>query len=166
MSFNSTNPAKFSNQKESNEVFNFNGQGNYNGYGIPAGLYYTNTLKTLSGYYNDKKGLSFDLFVSANQSDIDYFTDITKEYKLARLDSGNQGDSTIFESNGNYYFTFEDWMLPKDLKVGDKVKITGRIRSYNNSQGVEIKPWVSPENPGQYESTSQGIFQISSAKKI
>jgi hypothetical protein len=166
LSFSSTNPAKFSNQKENNEVFGYNGFGSFNGYGIAAGLYYTNTLKTLSGYYNDKKGLGYDLFVSTNPADIDYFTDITKEYKVVKLDSGNQGDSAVFESNGSYYFTYEDWMLPKDMKVGDKLKITGKIRSYNNSQGVEIRPWVSPENQGQYESTSQGIFQIGSAKKI
>jgi hypothetical protein len=165
MSFSSTNPAKFANSAENNAVYN-NGFGGFNGYGIPAGLYYTNTLKTLSGYYNDKKGLGYDLFVSANPADIDYFTDITKEYKVVKLDSGNQGDSAVFESNGSYYFTYEDWTLPKDMKVGDKLKITGKIRSYNNSQGVEIKPWVSPENQGQYESTSQGIFQIGSAKKI
>lgn len=166
--FGSTNPTKFSNQAESNIAYNNNGMygmGNSN-YGLPAGLYYTNKLNTLTGSYSDKKGANYDLFVSATQADIDYFADQTKELKVLRIDSGNPGDTTMFEQNGKYYFTYEDWKIPKDTKVGDKLKITGKIRSFNNSQGIEIKPYIDQNNPNVYESTSQGIFQISDVKKI
>jgi hypothetical protein len=161
--FNSQNAIQFSNQNESNTAYQNN---NFIGYSIPAGLYYTNKLNTLSGYYSDKKGGNYDLFVSATQADIDYFIDQTKELKVLKLDSGNSGDTTIFEQNGRYYFTYEDWKIPKDIKVGEKLQITGKIRSYSSPQGIEIKPWVNEQNPNVYESTSQGIFQISDVKKI
>lgn len=166
-SFNSTNPVKYANQQENNSAYNQNGMyGTSNLYGLPAGLYYTNKLNTMTGYYSDKKGIGYDIFVSATTYDIDNFLDQTKDVKVVKLDSGNQGDTTMFEQNGKYYFTYEDWKIPKDIKIGDKLKITGKIRSYNNSQGLEIKPWTNEQNPGQYESTSQGIFQISEVKKV
>jgi hypothetical protein len=163
LGFNNQNPYKFVNQNEQNIA---NQNYTFVGYSIPAGLYYTNTLRTLSGYYSDKTGQSYDLFVSSTQSDIDNFIDETKELEVIKLDSGNPGEVTMFEQNGKYYFTYEDWKIPKDIKVGDKLKITGKIRSFNNPQGFEVKPWVNEQNPGKYESTSQGIFQISDVKKI
>jgi hypothetical protein len=168
LSFSSTNTRKFANMAENNSL-NDQGYLGMNGssfISLPAGQYYTNTIRTMTGYYSDKKYNSYDLFVSSDQTDIDNFVEQTKDLKVAKLDSGNQGDSTMFEQNGKYYFTFEDWKIPKDIKIGDKLKITGKIRSYNNSQWIEIKPYTDQNNQGQSETTSQGIFQISDVKKV
>jgi hypothetical protein len=161
LSFNVQNPTKFTNQNEQNNLY----QGGFNYvYGIPAGVYYTNTIKTMGGYYSDKKFGNYDLFVSSVPADIDNFVERKLEAKVIKLDDGMSGNSTFFEQNGNYFFSYEDWMF-KDLKVGDKVSIIGKIRSFNNSQSLEVQPWKD-NNPGIYESTSQGIFQITDVKKI
>jgi hypothetical protein len=162
LNFNLQNPTKYTNQSQQNSIYQ---NGNDYAYGIPAGVYYTNTIKTMGGYYNDKKYGNYDLFVSSNQADINVFTDKSIEVKVVKVDDGNNGSTTIFEQNGNYFFTFEDWKLPKDIKVGDKLKIIGKIRSYSSSQSIEIQPWKDTF-PGVYESTSQGIFQITDLKKI
>ncbi len=162
LSFNLQNPAKYTNQNQQNNLY----QNNYSySYGIPAGVYYTNSIKTMAGNYSDKKNANYDLFVSYEPADIADFVDKSIEVKVVKLDDGNIGNATIFEQNGNYFFTFEDWKV-KDFKVGDKIKITGKIRSFINSQSFETKPFVDPNNQGQYESTSQGIFQISDVKKV
>ena len=161
LSFNTPNPVKFTNQNQQNGLFQ---NGNNYTYGIPAGVYYTNSIKTMGGFYSDKKFGQYDLFVSSNQSDIEDFTEKVIDVKVVKLDDGNPGNSTIFEQNGNYFFTYEDWKA-KDLKIGDKVKITGKIRSFNNPQSLEVQPWKD-NIPGIYESTSQGIFQISDVKKL
>ena len=121
----------------------------------------------MGGYYTEKNSStnSYDIFVSAEPADIADFTDKVIEAKVAKLDDGNPFNSTIFEQNSNYYFTYEDWKT-KDLKVGDKVKITGKIRSFNTAQVIELKPYIDQDNPGIFESTSAGIFQISDIKKI
>jgi hypothetical protein len=168
LSFGSTNPRKFANMAENNSLNDqgYLGMGGSSFTSLPAGQYYTGTIRTMTGFYYDKKQNSFDLFVSSDQTDIDNFVDQTKDLKVVRLDTGNPGDATLFEQNGKYYFSYEDWKIPKDTKVGDKLRITGKIRSYNNSQWIEVKPYIDQNNQGQNETTSQGIFQISEAKKV
>jgi hypothetical protein len=166
ISFVYPNPLKFANNAENQSVNNQFGNGYYMGWGIQAREYYTNTLKTLSGSYSDNKFNYYDLFISTEPKDIDYFQDISKEYKVLKLDSGSQGDITMLESDGKYYFTFEDWKIPKDTKIDDKLMVSGKIRSFSSQQGIEIKPWISEQQQGEYQQTNQGIFQISSVKKI
>jgi hypothetical protein len=157
--FTITNPERYFTNAE---IIAINNQQNFNNKSIPSGLYYTKTLRTLSGSYTDKKGTPFDLFVSSNGSDIDNFVDITKDLIVRKLDNGQPFESTIFEDNGKFYFTLEDWKIPKNVKIGDKVKVTGKVRSYNYSYGFN----TAQEPNYNYESTSQGFFQVKEVKKI
>jgi predicted extracellular nuclease len=155
-----TKQGKYSNNKESE--LNYSQNNSYSN-SIPSGLYYTKTLETLLGFYTNKKGVPYDFYVSSNNDNIDQIkTDITKEFVVRKLDNGQPFESTIFEENGRYYFTIEDWKIPKDIKVGDKVSVTGKVRTYNNQYGFNI----SQEPDYKYESTNQGFFQIKEVKKI
>jgi hypothetical protein len=165
--FSTFNSPVMQNSEEQQRVYN-SGLYNYSG-GISAGLYYNNKIKTLAGFYREKiyTGKEYDMFVSANQADIDNFVEVTKELTIVNLKNPELYQQVMFEKEGKYYFTYEDWKIPKDIKKGDKVKVIGKLRSYVNPVSFNLnEPTGNDYSNVKSEGSNQGFFQISDVKKI
>jgi hypothetical protein len=156
--------AKFSNSKESADVYS---TGTYNyASGVTAGLYYTNKLTTLSGFYNtNNNGSQYDLFISNDEQMTANYPIQKLEFEVAQLNTESQYDTLMLKRAESYYFTNENWKIPKDIKVGDKLSITGKIRDYLSTQtfGLSLD---GQNDSSKWQPTSQGIFQITEVKKI
>lgn len=126
-------------------------------YGVSAGNYYNKSFKKLVGIYTDIKNNPNDIYIYASESEMKNVQPITKTLSYFRTD----GDSAYLNDGDNYYFTNELWKLPKDLKQGDKIKVTGKLRNYNMTKYFTIK-----DNPFEGQQTNQGFFQIIKAEKI
>lgn len=165
--FSTFNPPVMQNSEDQQKVYN-SGLYNYSG-GISAGIYYNNKIKTLAGFYREKvyTGKEYDMFVSANQIDIDNFVEVSKELKVVNLKNSELYQQVMFEKDGKYYFTYEDWKMPKDIKKGDKVIVTGKLRSYVNPVSFSLnEPIGNDYSNVKSEGSNQGFFQISSVKII
>jgi hypothetical protein len=145
------NPNIFNEADSQKQVFN-----NYV-YGVSAGNYYNKTFTKLIGVYTDVKNNPNDIYIYSNEADFKNVQPITKTLTYFKTD----GDSVFLNDGNNYYFTNELWKLPKDLKQGDKIKVTGKLRNYNM-----IKYFTIKENPFEGQQTNQGFFQITKVEKI
>jgi hypothetical protein len=145
------NPNIFNETDSQKQVFN------NNNYGVSAGNYYNKTFTKLIGIYTDVKNNPNDIYIYSNETDYKNVQPITKTLTYFKAD----GDSIFLNDGANYYFTNESWKLPKDLKQGDKIKVTGKLRNYNM-----IKYFTIKENPYEGQQTNQGFFQITKAEKV
>jgi hypothetical protein len=130
---------------------------NNNFYGVSAGVYYNKTFSKLIGTYTDVKNNFNDIYIYSSETDYKNVQPITKTLTYFKAD----GDSIFLNDGANYYFTNESWKLPKDLKLGDKIKVTGKLRNYNM-----IKYFTIKEDPFEGQQTNQGFFQITKAEKL
>jgi hypothetical protein len=163
LKFHTLKPAKFSNAKENADVF---APGTYNyASGVTAGVYYTNKIQALSGFYNTNDGPQFDLFISSDEKMTANYPSQKIEFEVAQLNTESQYDTLILKKADSYYFTNENWKIPKGIKIGDKLIITGKIRDYLSTQtfGLSLD---GPSDTSKWQPTSQGIFQIVYVQKI
>lgn len=145
------NPSVFNNEDSPKQNINDNF------YGVSAGIYYNKTFSKLIGTYTDVKNNFNDIYIYSSETDYKNVQPITKNLSYFKAD----GDSVFLNDGTNYYFTNESWKLPKDLKLGDKVKVTGKLRNYNMVKYFTIK-----EDPYEGQQTNQGFFQITKAEKL
>jgi hypothetical protein len=146
------NPNIFNEADSQKQVFNYNTT-----YGVSAGNYYNKTFTKLIGIYTDVKNNPNDIYIYSNEADFKNVQPITKTLSYFKAD----GDSVFLNDGANYYFTNESWKLPKDIKQGDRIKVTGKLRNYNM-----IKYFTIKENPYEGQQTNQGFFQITKAEKL
>jgi hypothetical protein len=144
------NPNIFNETDSQKQLYN-------NNYGVSAGNYYNKTFTKLIGIYTDVKNNPNDIYIYSNEADFKNVQPITKNLTYFKAD----GDSIFMNDGANYYFTNETWKLPKDLKQGDKIKVTGKLRNYNMIKYFNIK-----EEPYEGQQTNQGFFQITKVEKL
>lgn len=132
-------------------------------YGVSAGNYYNKTFTKLVGSYTDVKNNPNDIYLYTNETEFKSIQPITRTLTYFKTEPANPSETeTVFMQEGDkYFFTKEVWKLPRDLKAGDKVKITAKLRNYSWTKYFTVK-----QEPYEGQQTNQGFFQISKADKL
>jgi hypothetical protein len=150
---------------ENSNIFNTNDASNlpFQNYGVSAGNYYNKTFSKLVGTYTDVNNNPNDIYLYLNEDNFKMVQPINRTLSYIKTEPSNSFETAtaFFQDGEKYFFSKEIWKLPADLKSGDKVKITGKLRNYNWTKSITLK-----QDPYEGQSTNQGFFQITKVEKV